>query len=157
MQARERGGIGMRIYGPYTRKDGRQHIILYKDGKRTTVSYPKYLLEQKLGRVLLPDETCDHIDGDFTNNSLDNLQVLSRGDNAAKAMALRPAEKAYFVCPECHKSFYKSMRDVRGNQIKKKKAGPFCSKSCAGKYSQSQMKTFRGGKPNPRYTDNMPE
>jgi hypothetical protein len=37
----------MKIYGPYTGKDGRQRIVLYENGKRTTVSYPKYLLEQK--------------------------------------------------------------------------------------------------------------
>ena len=147
----------MRIYGPYTRKDGRQHVILIEDGKRRTVSYPKYLLEQKLGRFLLPNETCDHIDGDFTNNCLDNLQVLSRADNSAKAMALKPAEKGYFVCPECYKSFYKPMRDVRCNQIKQKKAGPFCSKKCSGRHGQRQNKTFRGGKLNPRYTGEMPE
>lgn len=155
--ARERGGIGMKVYGPYTRKDGRQHVIIYENGKKKTVSYPKYLLEQKLGRPLIGDETCDHIDGDYTNNCLENLQVLSRGDNAAKAMALRPAEKGYFVCPECNASFYKSMRDVRGNQIAKQKAGPFCSKKCAGKYGQRLNKTFRGGRPNPRYTGLVPE
>jgi len=147
----------MKVYGPYTRKDGRQHVILYKNGKRQTVSYPKYLLEQKIGRSLLPYETCDHIDGDFTNNHLDNLQVLSRSDNSAKAMALKCAEKAYFVCPECNMSFYKNMRDVRGNQIKQKKAGPFCSKKCAGYYGQKLNKTFRGGKPNLRYAFDTPE
>ena len=147
----------MKIYGPYTRKDGRQHVILYENGKRKTISYPKYLLEQKIGRALLPHETCDHIDGDFTNNSLDNLQVLSRQENSAKAMALRTAEQGYFVCPECHSSFYKQMCDVRGNQISKKKAGPFCSRKCAGKYGQRLNKTFRGGQPNPRYNGDVPE
>jgi len=147
----------MKVYGPYSRKDGRQHVILYENGKRKTVSYPKYLLETKLGRSLLPDETCDHIDGDYTNNCLENLQVLSRADNAAKSMAFKPAEQAYFVCPECNTSFYKKMRDVRGNQIKQKKAGPFCSKKCSGRYGSKLNKTFRGGKPNPRYIDAMPE
>jgi len=147
----------MKIYGPYTRKDGRQHIVLVSDGKKTTMSYPKYLLEQKIGRKLLNHETCDHIDGDFTNNSLDNLQVLSRGDNAAKAMALRPREQIYCVCSECSKSFYASMKRVRHNQGKQKKAGPFCSRSCAGRYGQRLAKTYRGGKPNPRYISNEPE
>lgn len=146
----------MKIYGPYTRKDGRQHVIFYEDGKRRTVSYPKYLLEQKLGRALLPHETCDHIDNDFTNNSIDNLQLLSRSDNSAKAMILKAAEQGYFVCPECNTSFYKNMRDVKGNQIKQKKAGPFCSKKCAGRYSQKLNKTFRNGTINPSYTSNVP-
>lgn len=147
----------MKVYGPYTRKDGRKHVILYQDGKRVTMSYPKYLLEQKLGRSLLSHETCDHIDNDYTNNSLDNLQVLTRSDNSKKQMAFKPAEQSYFVCSECNKSFYKLMRDVRGNNIKQKKAGPFCSKKCAGKYGQRLNKTFRGGKPNPRYTDTTRE
>lgn len=150
-------GMTMKIYGPYTRKDGRQHIIIYDNGKRTTLSYPKYLLEQKIGRALLPHETCDHIDGDFTNNSPENLQVLSRKDNSAKAMAFRPAEQGYFVCPECNASFYKVMRDVRSNQIAQKCAGPFCSRQCAGKHGQRLAKTFRGGHPNPRYNGGMPE
>jgi hypothetical protein len=140
----------VKIYGPYLRKDGRKHlIIICDDGKRKTISYPKYLLEQKLGRKLLSHETCDHIDGDYTNDSLDNLQVLSRSDNSAKAMAVRPAEVGYFVCPECCASFYKSMSEVRGNQSTQRKAGPFCSKACAGRYGQRLNKTFRGGKLNP--------
>lgn len=122
----------MKVYGPYTRKDGRQHVVLYKDGVRKTVSYPKYLLEQKLGRSLLPHETCDHIDNDHTNNCLDNLQVLSRVDNACKGTVLRPAEVGTFTCPVCNRSFTKSMRDVRGN-LKKGRSGPYCSRSCAGK------------------------
>jgi hypothetical protein len=147
----------MKIYGPYLRKDGRKHLIIIDDnGKRKTISYSKYLLEQKLGRKLLPHETCDHIDGDHINDSLENLQVLSRGDNAAKAMAVRPAEMGYFVCPECHTSFYKSMRDVRGNQLKQRRAGPFCSRQCAGRYGQRLGKAFRGGKPNLRYNVDAP-
>jgi len=122
----------MKVYGPYTRKDGRQHVILYQDGKRKTVSYPKYLLEQKLGRSLLPNETCDHIDNDHTNNCLDNLQVLTRSDNARKANALKPAELGHFTCPVCNASFTKPMCDVRAN-LKQNKSGPYCSRSCAGK------------------------
>ena len=142
----------MKIYGPYIGKDGRQRIVLYENGKRTTVSYPKYLLEQKLGRSLLPDETCDHIDGDVSNNSFDNLQVLSRIDNVKKHAAIHNKEEMiYCVCPECNKSFYKPARDIRHNNIKQKKAGPFCSKSCAGKYGQRLTKTLRNVKINPNY------
>ena len=123
---------GTKVYGPYTRKDGRQHVILYRDGVRTTVSYPKYLLEQKLGRKLESHETCDHIDNDPTNNSLDNLQVLSRADNIRKQAALTPMELGTFTCPVCNCSFTRPMCDVRGN-LKKNKSGPYCSRSCAGK------------------------
>ena len=148
----------LKIYGPYARKDGRQHIILMHQGKRKTVSYPKYLLEQKLGRELTEDETCDHIDGDYTNNNPENLQVLSRKDNFLKFNSVnRKVEKVLCVCPLCQKSFFKALSVVKHNNLKQKKAGPFCSKACAGRYNQQQMRTFRGGNPNPRYADTTPE
>lgn len=62
------------VYGPYQGKDGRFRVIV----NGVTVSYPKYLIEQNLGRKLDKDETVHHIDGDPANNSLDNLQVINR-------------------------------------------------------------------------------
>ncbi len=122
----------MKVYGPYTRKDGRQHVILIENDSRKTMSYPKYLLEQKLGRSLLPTETCDHINGDYTDNRLENLQLLSRSDNIRKHAALSPREFGTFICPVCNCSFTKPMNNVRANR-KKGKRGPYCSRSCAGK------------------------
>lgn len=76
----------MKISKPYTRPDGRKHVIITRDdGTKTTRSYPRYLLEEKLGRPLLDDETVDHIDGDFTNDSPENLRSLSRSENSAWA------------------------------------------------------------------------
>ena len=65
------------VYGPYQGKDGRFRVIV--NGK--TVSYPKYLVEQTLGRDLDKNETVHHIDGNPANNSLDNLQVISRKEH----------------------------------------------------------------------------
>jgi hypothetical protein len=74
----------MKIYGPYLRKDGRKHVIIIHDnGISQTRSYPRLLLEQKLGRSLTDEETVDHIDGDFTNDAPENLRALSRVENAA--------------------------------------------------------------------------
>ena len=128
----------MKVYGPYTRKDGRQHVILYQDGKRKTISYPKYLLEQKLGRLLLCNETCDHINGDHTDNRFENLQVLSRTDNIRKQAALKPRELGTFTCPVCNCSFTKPMNHIRHNR-KQHKSGPYCSRSCAGKHSRAEQ------------------
>ena len=64
----------IKVYGPYTRKDGRQHVILvHEDLSRQTMSYPKYLMEQHLKRALLASETVDHINNDFTDNRIENL------------------------------------------------------------------------------------
>ena len=128
----------MKIYGPYLRKDGRQHVILVDNGKKKTVSYGKYLLEQKIGRSLESHETCDHIDGDFTNNDLTNLQVLSRRDNILKYAAENPKEVVECKCKMCGKKFSREARYVRGNK-KQGKSGPYCSKSCGGKVRKGRV------------------
>ena len=123
----------MRIYGPYTRKDGRKHIcIVHSNGRKQTKSYPRYVLERHLGRELLPEETVDHIDDDFTNDSVGNLQILTREDNARKYTALTPRKLYYFTCPVCGRESVKFLNYVLGNW-KKGKQGPYCSRQCSGK------------------------
>lgn len=124
----------MKVYGPYKRKDGRKHVIVYdfKLGIRQTISYPKYLMEQHLGRKLTEDETIDHINNDYTDDRLENLQILSRVDNISKSTV--PAEIMTFKCPNCFKMFELLARQYRGNQVSKGKSGPFCSRSCAGQF-----------------------
>lgn len=121
----------IKIYGPYTRPDGRKHIIKYDGKKRITQSYPRYLMEQYLGRELLEDETVDHINDDFTDNRLENLQLLSRSDNIRKSSKDR--EMLTFVCSVCGQVFQREARFYRHNQINQKKKGPYCSKSCSGR------------------------
>lgn len=41
-----------KIYGPYLRKDGRQHLVIVEDNKKYTISYPKWLMENHLKRKL---------------------------------------------------------------------------------------------------------
>ena len=124
----------MKIYGPYIRKDGRKHIvIIYDDGTRKTKSYPRFLMEQYLGRELLDEETVDHINEDFTDDRIENLQLLSRAENSAKAMVNKPAKIYKFICPSCGKLSSKSLAQVKHNQ-KRSTKGPYCSRSCAGKY-----------------------
>jgi len=123
----------MRVYGPYFRKDGRQHVVIvYGDGSRRTVSYPKYLMEQHLERELEYDETVHHIDGDFTNNALENLQVLDRVEH--RKQDAKKAEIGNYVCANCGTEFRRPVSIVVANQLTQEKAGPFCSKRCSGTY-----------------------
>lgn len=120
-------------YGPYDKTDGRQVIILkYSDGSRRTVSYPKWIMEKRLGRELDPDEeTVDHIDRDFTNNEWWNLRVVERSRHVKEdAKRLKPA---VFTCMMCETEFEKDASYVYTNR-KDGKAGPFCSRKCAGIY-----------------------
>jgi len=88
-------------------------------------------MEQHLGRALLPTETVDHIDDDFTNNEISNFQLLTLRDNVKKSSKTTPMHT--FDCPECGVQASISVRQFKHNQLSLGKAGPYCSRSCAGK------------------------
>lgn len=125
----------MKIHGPYKQKNGRQFVIVIEDdGQRRTVSYPKWLLELQLGRKLDPNlETVDHIDSNFDNNSLDNLRLMPRDEHSSDDT--RRVKLVKFKCAWCKNEFERSPRLVR-DKARKNKAGPFCSRKCAGQYSR---------------------
>lgn len=145
-------GPQVKLRGPYLWKKNNRQVYDVHDGKKwKTCLTARLLLEIKLGRKLTRDETVDHIDDNPLNDSIDNLQVLSRSENAAKWHAKRPSKQYfYFTCPECNKSSARLLTYVK-RDLKKGQRGPFCSRSCAGKYSSRQAKTVRGGAPNPNY------
>lgn len=132
-----------KVYGPYTKQDGRQIVIVkYDDGSKTTISFPKFLMEEHLGRRLHPDkETVDHWDSNFQNNDLSNLRLVPRKEHSANDT--RRVKLIKFECAWCDKEFERSPRLVR-DKAKKKSAGPFCSRICAGKYSRlRQLKKIK--------------
>ena len=127
-----------KLYGPYVSKqDGRRRVVLvFNDGTKTTRSYAKYLYELHIGPV--PEGlTVDHIDEIKDNDFIDNFQLLTRMENAAKAWLREDRQRQqYFkgICSECNSEFEKPLNHVKHNK-KQSKAGPFCSRSCAGKYN----------------------
>ena len=138
-----------KVHGPYKRKDGRQIVIIVENnGQRRTVSYPKWLMELQLGRRLDPNlETVDHIDSNFDNNNLDNLRLVPRDQHSSDDT--RRVKLVKFTCGWCNKEFERSPRLVR-DKSRKNKAGPFCSRTCAGKYSRMlQLKLIEKLSPQP--------
>src|SRR5271165_1183752 len=125
-----------KVYGPYLRpSDGRQIVIIKDDnGKTRTVSYPKYILEQHLGRPLNPEtETVDHINRDKNDNDINNLRLVERSQHSKDDT--RRVKLVKFKCSLCNKDFERSPRLVR-DKSKKGVTGIFCSRQCAGRYSR---------------------
>ena len=124
-----------KVYGPYKRKDGRSHVVLvYPDGRKKTVSYPKFLTENRINRYFLPNETVDHLNNNFNENEEKNIRIIERVEHIIDDV-VRHEQKA-FICPECGVKFFpKDMHDAVQAR-KKNKAGPFCSRHCVGKYGK---------------------
>jgi len=124
-----------KTFGPYTRPDNRKIVIVvYETGNRRTVSYPKWLMEQHLGRQLDKNtETVDHIDRNHSNDQLSNLRIVERKQHSADDT--RRVKLVDFTCSMCRKPFQRSPRLVR-DKNKKGSRGIFCSRQCSGKYAR---------------------
>ena len=131
-----------KVYGPYKRKDGRQHVILKKDKIRITISYPKYLMECHIGRKLLENETIDHIDRNVNNNNFNNLRIIDKVKHEREDAIRNKDIKV--KCGWCEKTFI-----IKGSNIsqrnrydgKRTGSGYFCSRICSGKYGKYVQET----------------
>ena len=127
-----------KFYGPHlSKKDRRLRCVLvFPDGKKQTVSYPKYLMEVHLNRYLEENETIDHIDGNPLNNEIENLQVLTRELHAF--LDAKRNKNIIVTCKYCGKKFLIKGSSIRNyNRKDRSNSGYFCSKSCIGKCGKS--------------------
>jgi hypothetical protein len=110
--------------------------VKYADGSRKTVLQHREVMEEHIGRQLKSWEVVHHKDEDKRNNSLENREITTRYDHASHH---RPGvEYVELECALCEQQFTKEARNER-RRIKLGKDGPFCGKSCAGKYSRSKQ------------------
>lgn len=82
----------------------RKFVHLYNSkSDRKCISYARYLMCVKLGRILTSKETVDHINNDPTDDRIENLQILSLSDNIRKYAKYRFTghNKRTCKCPEC--------------------------------------------------------
>ena len=129
----------------YLCKDNRLRIYIKESHK--TVSYPKYLMEETLGRKLLANEEVHHKDRNPLNNELSNLEVRIRGEHQAEHSTKYKDKIA--VCGWCGKEFlwtgpqqqrfYTERRLGRHNSPL-----PFCSRSCVGHYGKELQEDKNG-------------
>ena len=117
----------------YLRRDsfGRGRVDLVNTSTdRTTVAYARYLLEVKSGEFIPAGYEVDHIDADCSNDSLENLQILTKEEHLVKSAREREGRTyTSLTCPHCGVEFERESRSVGVSK------NIFCSRSCNAKYS----------------------
>lgn len=124
-----------------TNPENRKTLILYNSPQeRSSTQYARYLLAVKLQRYLTKEETVDHIDNDKSNDSIENLQLLSRVDNIRK-QCKKPDVTC--TCPICGKKYFIASSKISG-KIARERAltgQRCCSRSCAKIKISNTLKT----------------
>lgn len=131
----------------YYRKDkrGRARVDLINSrADRTTVAYARYLVETSRKEFLESGYEVDHIDEDCSNDSLSNLQVLTREAHLLKtANAKKGRAYSRLVCPHCRVEFTRETRFVTSSN-----KNYFCSSRCNANFNIA-LKTLKVGIPIP--------
>ena len=127
-------------------KDNRVRIsIKHSDGSMDFKSYPRYLMEQELGRELLPNEDVHHIDENPLNNDISNLAIIKHGEHQ-RQHTLYNYHDQYVKCDSCGKEFLWT-RDQQMRYYHDLKAGRIRYKTCSTS-CRSRIGRFRQiGKP----------
>lgn len=141
-------------YNIYTNKDGRTRA--YNKLTHKVVSYPRVLMEQILGRPLLKTEDVHHKDENPLNNNPDNLEVIDHVEHTRAHGIKLHFEDKEMICPVCNEVFIWSAdrqrkahrNSKRKDRVSNKPVGPFCSRRCAGTYSQRLQMEYRKNKTN---------
>jgi hypothetical protein len=124
---------GYIVYGPYTRRDKRQVVVLYNQKERITISYPKFLMENHLGRRLKANEEVHHKDKNVENNVLDNLEVIDYIEHLEFHGPTRSAKRVTLICPVCKEEFERKQSDIDRYHRHHNRVGKmYCSKECNG-------------------------
>ena len=123
---------------PYIGKDGR--VRAYNKKLKRGKSYPRVLMELKLGRPLEPYEQVHHIDENPLNNDLDNLEIALLGEHQ-REHSTKYKENIISKCVYCGKEIVLTPIQQRNitREAKRGRKSPFCSRVCSGKYGKEEQ------------------
>ena len=126
----------------YQNKDKR--FRAYIKNEKRVISYPRILMEEKIGRRLKENEQVHHLNEDVSDNSPDNLDIELLGEHQKMhANVFRKYYDTIAICAYCHNEFLWTADaqrnfDRRRSKLYKRNLpmqfGPFCSKKCSGKF-----------------------
>ena len=130
--------MSLTVKNVYKNGDGRWRAYCVDENNNPhVVSYPRILMEEKLGRPLEPNEDVHHKDGNFDNNDIDNLEVilsgLHRHNHSQKYI---DTIETCQICGQKYTMTAKKWTTFFGNLSRKHRITQnwlTCSKSCAGK------------------------
>lgn len=133
--------FGWRVSKPFI-GGGRKCVYLSTSGRSSwKMTVARYKMCVYLGFILSKGMEVDHIDEDRTNDSLSNLQVLSRCDNSRKAAAHKGRAYVELRCPWCSKTFIRERRQtflgVKGRKF------TTCGRSCGGRLAHFSRQVGR--------------
>lgn len=100
--------------------------------------YPlhRVLMENKIGRLLRPDEDVHHADGNKTNNVIENLELLERAEHARRHHPSLPTVKRR--CAACGSEFEIKAHIARLREGRNKSRSVSCGRSCGGRQGHTQ-------------------
>ena len=128
----------MRDLKIYKCKDGRWRAVYRNDANKWVCkSYPRLLMEEHLGRSLLPKEDVHHIDGNPDNNDIYNLELRIHGVHQ-QTHSIKYIDQ-FAVCEVCGKTFLWRSRQQRRYYIdlrRNKHRIISCSKECSARYGR---------------------
>ncbi len=125
-----------------SKDDGRwRAYCVDENGKPHIVSYPRILMEEKLGRPLEPNEDVHHKDENVDNNDISNLEIQIHGIHQQQhSMKYVNTVETCIICgckfEMSSTSWSKFYGDLK--RTNKRKRILTCSKSCAGKASSGK-------------------
>lgn len=121
--------------GPYAH-GYKMCMVQYADGTIRSITWHRYLYESNYGRI--PSTThVHHKNGDRSDNRLENLKAKIIANHARDHQ--QPASTQIYICLWCGNQFKRADSVVRHNQIRQKKAGSFCNRSCGASWGREKQ------------------